>query len=353
MELLSRKQNNLEQKDYFRKIVNTNEFQRLKNISFLGAIDYSFDENPLGHEYRSRYSHCIDVSRLALMVSEYKKYSADIEKHLVIAALLHDIGHMPLSHSIERDVKNYYGVDHHKIGCSILKGESPLGKKLFTILKKYVDVDEVINLINCESSFPGHEIFSNAINVDTIDGITRAANYANLNDKKLVPEEICLNAFNLVDDRSQTYVDDFWFLKGQIYSKLILNRKGLLADHASGSYFRNNAKRFAEKDLFEDEVMWEKKHPKLFSTLRCQKLLEESNVSSIDYFGRSYTVDFSQSGNDRYVCRKRKETLFLQDDDVTSPLAPPFIFIGSKNRSTYMYDIKDLYGCYRNSEAVY
>ena len=352
MELLLRKQNNLEQKDYFRKIVATNEFQRLKNISFLGAIDYSFDENPLDHKDRSRYSHCIDVSKLALMVSKYKNFSEEVERHLVIAALLHDIGHMPLSHSIERDVKNHYGVDHHKIGCSILKGESPLGKKLFTILQKYVDINEVINLINGESSFPGHEIFSNAINVDTIDGITRAANYAHLNHWKLTPEEICLNAFNLVDDCSQTYVDDFWLLKGQIYSKLILNKKGLLADYASGSYFRDNAKKFAEEDLFEDEAIWEKKHPVLFSTLRCQNLLEETNVSSIDYFARSYTVDFSQSGNDRYVCHKQKKTFFLKEENVDQ-IAPQFIFISLKNRSMYMHDIKDLYGCYRNSEAVY
>lgn len=336
MELLSHKQHNLVDEDYFYKIVATKEFQRLKNISFLGAIDYSFDSNPLNHEYRSRYSHCINVSKLALLISRYRQYSADIERHLVIAGLLHDIGHMPLSHSIERDVKAHYGIDHHEIGCSIIKGDSPLGKKLFNTLQKYVDVEEVIDLVNGESSFPGNEIFSNAINVDTIDGITRAANYANLNFNQLTPEKVCLNAFNLIDDCSEEYVDDFWNLKGQLYSKLILNKKGLLADHISGSYFRNNTRKFVKKDFFEDEAIWEKKHPALFSTLRCKNLLEETDAFFINYFARSYIVDSSQSGDSRYICRKQEETLLVQKEKVSSTEIQ-FVFNNSENRFPYVY----------------
>jgi hypothetical protein len=254
---------------------------------------------------------------------------------LVIAALLHDIGHMPLSHSIERDVKEFYGIDHHEIGCSIMKGDSPLGKKLFNILQKHVDVNEIINLVNGESSFPGHEIFSNPINIDTIDGITRAANYANLNFKNLTSEKICLNAFNLIDECSEKYVDDFWSLKGQLYSELILNRKGLLADHISGSYFRKNADKFVKKDFFEDEVIWERKHPTLFSTLRRSNLLDETDSLSIQYFSRSYIVDNSESGNNRYICHKQKKTLFLQGEKLPST-DPQFVF-RSQNRFPYVY----------------
>jgi len=318
MELLSRKfvkQDDLRNKDYFCKIQNTKEFQRLKNISFLGAIDYSFDFHPLNHKDRSRFSHCINVGELALMLSNYRNYSEDLKKHLVIAALLHDIGHMPLSHSIERDVKEHYGVDHHQIGCSILKGESPLGKELFKILKKYVDVDVVIDLINGDSLIEGSEFFSNAINIDTIDGITRAANYVNLNTHNLTPEDICLNAFCLDDDYSQGYVDKFWDLKGQVYSEFILDEKGLLADHLSALYFRNNFDSFDEANFFEDELIWQSRYPELFQSLRHQDLSSEKNTFSVSYFSRAYTVDPSRTGDDRYLCSKKKDKkVFFPDE---------------------------------------
>lgn len=310
MELLSRnsvKQDDLRNKDYFCNIKNTKEFQRLKNISFLGAIDYSFDFNHLSHQDRSRFNHCVSVSKLALMLSDYRNYSEDLKKHLVIAALLHDIGHMPLSHSIEPDVKERYGVDHHQIGCSILKGESPLGKELFKILQKYVDVDVVIDLINGDSIIEGSEFFSNAINIDTIDGITRAANYVNLNTHKLTAEDICLNAFCSDNDHSQSYVDKFWALKGQVYSKFILDNKGLLADHLSALYFRNNFDSFDEENFFEDELIWQGRYPDLFSSLRSQDVYNEKNTFAVSYFSRSYTVDPNRTGNDRYMCIKRKD----------------------------------------------
>lgn len=310
MELLSHKsvkQDDLRNKDYFCKIKNTKEFQRLKNISFLGAIDYSFDFNHLSHQDRSRFNHCISVSELALMLSNYKGYSNDLKKHLVIAALLHDIGHMPLSHSIERDVKERYGVDHHQIGCSILKGESPLGKGLFKILQKYVNVDVVIDLINGDSTIEGSEFFSNAINIDTIDGITRAANYVNLNTHNLTAEDICLNAFCSDADYSQDYVDKFWDLKGQVYSKFILDNKGLLADHLSALYFRNNFDSFDEENFFEDELIWQNRYPDLFHSLKSQDISDEKNTFSVSYFSRSYTVDQTRTGNDRYLCIKAED----------------------------------------------
>ena len=323
MELLSRKSAthvDLWNKDYFCEIKNTKEFQRLKNISFLGAIDYSFDSNPLSHKERSRFNHCVDVSELALMLSNVRNYPEELERHLVIAALLHDIGHMPLSHSIERDVKERYGMDHHQIGCSILRGESPLGGELFKLLQKYVDIDVIIDLIDGVSLIEGSEFFSSPINIDTIDGITRAANYVNLNTDGLTAENICLNAFNPGDAHSQHYVDQFWELKGQVYSELILDEKGLIADHLSALYFRNNYHSFDEKHFFEDEAIWQVRYPDLFRSLKYQNLSNENNTFSVDYFSRAYTVDTSRAGSDRYLCIKKKDkkTFYRDEQSITN-----------------------------------
>ncbi|HGF7369635.1 TPA: HD domain-containing protein, partial [Vibrio cholerae] len=74
--------------DLFSSIIDSEEFQRLQQVSFLGAIDYVNPENKA-----TRYQHSIDVAKLALYISEKRGYSSDITNHVVSAALLHDIGH--------------------------------------------------------------------------------------------------------------------------------------------------------------------------------------------------------------------------------------------------------------------
>ena len=81
----------------YNEIMDTKVFKRLQDISFLGAIDYT-SRNKKRH---NRYNHSISVGTLALYYATLMQLSDYESRHLVLAALLHDIGHGPLSHSME------------------------------------------------------------------------------------------------------------------------------------------------------------------------------------------------------------------------------------------------------------
>jgi HD superfamily phosphohydrolase len=88
----------------FAELVATPAFQRLKSIRFLGGIDYLLVRAPNGAKGNiryTRYQHSLGVARLALLYCEERGLSFSERRMIWVAALLHDVGHAPLSHSLE------------------------------------------------------------------------------------------------------------------------------------------------------------------------------------------------------------------------------------------------------------
>lgn len=105
-------------------LINTSEFQRLRRIKQLGASSYTFH----GAEH-SRFTHCVGVYEITRQICNnfQRNYPSktpedhlwhDDEERLVAlcAALLHDIGHGPYSHTFE----HIFGTDHEAITRQIL-----------------------------------------------------------------------------------------------------------------------------------------------------------------------------------------------------------------------------------------
>ena len=85
--------------DVYQSIIKTNAFKRLEGITFLGAIGLT--EKVGKKKDISRAEHSINVASLANKISKARNYDQELTKHLCVAGLLHDIGHFPLSHSVE------------------------------------------------------------------------------------------------------------------------------------------------------------------------------------------------------------------------------------------------------------
>ena len=97
-------------------IVNHPLFQRLRRIKQNGFLNYVFT----GAEH-SRFAHSLGVFKNMLdLLENFEQSGHQLEKdekdHLLLAALLHDIGHYPLSHTIEGLMIDLYGkkVGHHE-----------------------------------------------------------------------------------------------------------------------------------------------------------------------------------------------------------------------------------------------
>jgi HD superfamily phosphohydrolase len=159
------------------RIIDTPEFQRLRELKQLGATYFVFPSAT-----HSRFSHSLGVSHLAgeLMETLQKNQARlgisgrDIELTR-IAALVHDIGHGPFSHLYDEHVKPSTQSDHEIRGCDVfremvIKYELPLTQW---------ELEKVILMINPTNEVKNkwsYQIVANKlcqIDVDKLDYIRR------------------------------------------------------------------------------------------------------------------------------------------------------------------------------------
>ena len=154
-------------------LIDTAEFQRLRYVRQLGVTYQTYP----GGEH-SRFFHCLGVSHVAGRmydaITDNQGKPEDKEK-LQVAALLHDIGHAPFSHLLER----FYtpGVSHESWGQRIiLDGGTSVGE---AIRKSTYTPQEIAGLITTEPSQPFylHSIVSSQMDADRFDYLLRDAYY--------------------------------------------------------------------------------------------------------------------------------------------------------------------------------
>ena len=94
--------------EYILDLINTPEFQRLRRVRQLGVSSFTYP----GAEH-TRFAHSLGVFNFAqqIVASLQRRYAAQTElvsllayqrRNVLAAALLHDVGHGPFSHMIER-----------------------------------------------------------------------------------------------------------------------------------------------------------------------------------------------------------------------------------------------------------
>lgn len=261
---------NVFQRPLYRSLIASEAFQRLADIRFLGAIDYFI--HPTGQQLHrrrhTRLEHTLGVAHLALFYSDIVGLPDEEEKLVVCAALLHDIGHAPLSHSLEAPFTRRFGIDHHSAGNRIIMDRAPrgLGKQIHaTLVQENIDPKSVVALIEGTSSSVHSFLFAHPINIDTMEAISRSETYIKSGPTSPTPE-IVLKA--LLDPiRGVEQLDSFWSLKDRIYSLLIQGPIGILADYVSLQYVEQHLTEFSESDFFISERVLRRGHPKLFKTL--------------------------------------------------------------------------------------
>ena len=298
--------------DLLASIIASGPFARLWEVSFLGAIDYVTEGARSTKRVRSRADHSLAVAALADFVADARGYSTDLRRHVVAAALLHDIGHSPLSHSVEPYFKERLGVGHHELGEQVIDGQAPGSEELAKQLRKSLDTQLIKRLI-AGAALPeeGGDLFFSPINIDTIEGIWRCFVIANGKSPDLSRSAVARAAF--IDDKGQEILDAFWHLKHRAYHEVIHSPKGLAADSFAIYYFQNidlspdiEFVRATEKD-------WQHKFGGLFSALASLGTFNsefKSDLGNIkNYTARSYWIDAKAEGLARYRITKAAASL--------------------------------------------
>lgn len=271
-------------RNLYQSLISSDALQRLADIRFLGAIDYFIHPNgrQLNRRRHNRLEHTLGVANLALRYAQWADLNELDEMLLVSAALLHDVGHSPLSHSLEAAFKLNFGVDHHEAGVDIVLSRVPsgLGSSIFKYLRAAnIDPERVIELAAGKSSEKFNFLFSHPINIDTMEAISRSETYIKSSRTSPSPEDILQT---LVDGNAPPeQLDNFWELKDKIYRLLIQGPVGLLADYVARNYVETNLDKFSAADYFKSERELRRSSPGLFAALEATRNNIKYSISNV------------------------------------------------------------------------
>lgn len=148
--------------------LDSKEFQRLRRIRQLGG---DFQVYPTAEH--SRFSHSLGVYEIVRrMVTEIKSLSAELSEYdkicVMLAGLLHDVGHGPFSHAFEHVTKH----SHEDYTAKIILGETELNQVLTEVSPRLPE--DIVSII--EHNHPNdilNQIISGQLDADRMDYLLR------------------------------------------------------------------------------------------------------------------------------------------------------------------------------------
>ena len=244
--------------------------KRLVGIGFLGAIDHlRHGSGRAGHRRRhNRLEHSLGVAHLANVYAFEAGLAEDRRRLLLAASLLHDVGHGPLSHSLEPIFSEAFGLDHHSVTRDLITGDLPGGDGIAEVLaNERVDIEEVLALIDGTHDGDVGFLFSNHINLDTLEGITRCRAFVARRPAFGGAERV---AFLWAQGGwpTESAFDEFWRLKHNVYTLFIGGPSGAALDMLAQTYMRENLSRFSSEDFLLSETTLLRRHPELHGYLK-------------------------------------------------------------------------------------
>lgn len=148
--------------------LDSKEFQRLRRIRQLGG---DFQVYPTAEH--SRFSHSLGVYEIVRrMVTEIKSLSMELSEYdkicVMLAGLLHDVGHGPFSHAFEH-ITNH---SHEDYTAKIILGETELNRVLTEVSPRLPE--DIVSII--EHNHPNdilNQIISGQLDADRMDYLLR------------------------------------------------------------------------------------------------------------------------------------------------------------------------------------
>ncbi len=150
-------------------LLETRAFQRLRRVKQMGFAWQVY----AGAEH-SRFGHALGAYHVASMVVDRLKLDDPVRLHVKVAALLHDIGHGPFSHTWEQVFASF---DHEKWGERIVTEDEEMNAALRGLAP---DLPEAIASMINKSYKPtfARKLVSSQLDVDRLDYLLRDGHYS-------------------------------------------------------------------------------------------------------------------------------------------------------------------------------
>src|SRR5690554_2491788 len=280
------------------ELIGTKEFQRLRRIRQLGTTYLTFH----GAEH-TRFNHSLGVYEVMRRIVENmeKIESWDEEERLVSlsAALLHDIGHGPFSHSIEK----VFHTDHEEWTRKIILGDTQINQVLREMGDDFPNkVADVIG--KTYSNKLVISLISSQIDADRMDYLLRDAFYTEVSYGQFDMERI-LRVMRPNEDQAvfkhsgMHAVEDYIMSRYQMYWQVYFHPVTRSAEVILRKIFQRAKKLFEEGYNFHND-------PKHFTTLFSSEITLEDYLkldeSIILYYFQEWQHENDPILND--LCRR-------------------------------------------------
>jgi hypothetical protein len=232
-------------------LINTREFQRLRRIRQLGTSFLTFH----GAEH-SRFNHSLGVYEIARkIISQFERNGNDqwnpADRLLVLcAALLHDLGHAPFSHSMER----VFATDHEQWSCRLILQDTEVNRVLRQVSPNFPEeVAAVIDKTHVNQLLVS--LVSSQLDADRMDYLLRDAYYTGVNygtfDIDRILRVLRPHEGNLVVKASGMHaVEDYLMSRYQMYWQVYLHPVTRSAEMILRCLFKRAHVLFAQNHRF-------------------------------------------------------------------------------------------------------
>lgn len=200
-------------------------FQRLRRISQLGLTYLVYPG-----AYHTRFHHALGAMHLmqrAIKTLQGKGHeiTEDEEQAVLIAILLHDVGHGPFSHALEHSIVN--GINHEHISMMIM---DRLNEEFDGKLSLAIDIFQ-----NKYHKGFLHQLISSQLDVDRLDYLKRDSFYSGVSEGVINSDRI-ISMFNVsngelvVDAKAIYSIEKFIIARRLMYWQVYLHKAVLSAE---------------------------------------------------------------------------------------------------------------------------
>ncbi|CAB49268.1 HD domain-containing protein [Pyrococcus abyssi] len=218
------------------KLVDTPEFQRLRGVKQLGLANLVYP----GANH-TRFEHSLGTWYLAKKLSQELNLHYEESLLIQLAALLHDIGHGPFSHTFERIYRERLKFqDHMEVSKAVLEGK-------LEMCEEGGEIPDIINSLGYEPREIGdliigkHEkkylrmIIHGDIDVDQLDYLTRDAHYTGVAHGIIDLERLLMvmkthNNELVIDEKGIEAVEGMLVARSLMYSRVYFHRTVKIAE---------------------------------------------------------------------------------------------------------------------------
>ncbi len=227
----------------FLELLETPEIQRLYNIKQLGFAHLVF---PGAHH--TRLEHSLGTYHMASKAADILNMDKNEKQIITCAALLHDIGHGPFSHTLESILRNTLNFDHVDLTEKLILGEygifSSEEKKFIAspsvhelLEKNSIDQKELAGIIRGTTYKKPYlsELLNSAIDVDQLDYLIRDAYYTGvaygmIDTERFLQTLIINNNILAVKRKGVGVVENILMARGLMYSSVYFHKTVRIAE---------------------------------------------------------------------------------------------------------------------------